>query len=226
MHMEAIEQAVKELLIGNDGHGFDHVERVRDLAMRFAKQENANLEVVELASLLHEVDDYKLFGEENAKRLLNARRILDENTINDNVQSQVIEIITTMGYSKSLEGIRPSTLEGRIVSDADMCDAIGAVGILRTYAYALSKGNKFFDRTLAPVKESVSAKDYKTNKKSHSVQHFFDKLLLIPSMLMTEAGQREGISRKNIMTSFLRELFEEEGARDWADFLEVFIKQN
>lgn len=211
-------------LLGDDasGHGMDHIERVYRLAMQFAERERADKNIVALAVLLHEVDDYKLFGEESAKNLTNAHRILDSYETNDETKSKVIEIIRTMGYNKSLEGVRPNTLEGMIVSDADMCDAIGAIGILRTHAYNASKGNEFFVRTLGPESGVKSASVYRSAKTSHSVQHFFDKLLNIPSMLMTEAGKQEGEKRKKIMNDFLMELFREEDAVIWAEYLREF----
>jgi len=220
--MENIELAVKELLGANDGHGYDHVDRVRKLAIKFAKQEDADIEIVELASLLHDVDDYKLFGEECAKNLLNARKILETNNVDEKMASLVLDIIQTMGYSKSLEGIRPTTLEGQIVSDADMCDAIGAEGILRTHAYNLSRGNIFFDKTAKPLDVELSAEQYKKTS-NHSVQHFFDKLLIINNVLMTAAGKEEGAKRQKIMVDFLRELFREEGAEVWQAYLSNFL---
>ena len=223
MNMEKIEHSVKQLLNGDDGHGFDHVERVRNMALKFAIQEDANLEIVELACLLHDVDDYKLFGEEAAAGLVNARKILDENNIDQATQLDVLDIIKNMGYSKYLEGIRPATLEGMIVSDADMCDAIGAQGILRTHAYNLSKGNEFFNKETQPVTEEKSATEYRNTKTEHAAQHFFDKLLLINSILMTNAGKQEGVKRQKIMTDFLAELFREEESSRWATYLENYI---
>lgn len=225
MRMEKIEHSVKELLNSNNGHGFDHVDRVRKLALAFAKQENANKDIVELVSLLHDVDDYKIFGEEKAKNLTNAKKILGENVINEQTKQQVIEIIKTMGYSKHLEGIRPTTLEGKIVSDADMCDAIGSEGILRTYAYNLSKGSVFFDKALLPNNDKKSSLQYRNIKTEHSVQHFFDKLLKIPYILMTNSGQQEGGKRRRIMVDFLRELFREENAVEWTEYLNQFFKK-
>ena len=220
--MENIEKAVKELLHANDGHGFDHVERVRSLAMQFAEKEEANTRVVELASLLHDVDDYKIFGQESAENLTNATQILNANGIDAETSQSVLGIIRTMGYNKYLEGVRPGSIEGRIVSDADMCESLGAIGILRTHAYALSKGNYFFDKSLAPEDQQLSAEEYRASKKSHSAQHFFDKLLKIPSMLLTESGKFEGKKRRAIMVEFLKELFVEEDAQDWLTHLEVF----
>lgn len=219
----AIHQDVKELL-GKDksGHGMDHVDRVLKLAMTFAENERADKEIVALATLLHDVDDYKIFGEEHAEKLLNANTILDKYSVAYETKSNVLSIIRSMGYNKYIEGIRPGTLEGMIVSDADMCDAIGSIGILRTHAYALSKGNVFFDKDVQPETELVDVTKYKTARKSHSVQHFFDKLLKIPAILMTDSGRREGEKRKMIMISFLQELFQEEDSQEWQKYLNAF----
>lgn len=221
---EDIYEAVKSLLEkDNSGHGLDHIERVRNLSLLFAEKEGADKEVVDLAALLHEVDDYKIFGEDSAKNLTNASRILNSHNVTATKKAEVLEIIQTMGYNKSLEGIRPNTLEGAIVSDADMCDAIGAQGILRTYAYNSSKGNVFFDKTLKPENSTMSASDYRASKKSHCVQHFFDKLLKIPSILITESGKEEANKRQKIMIDFLYELFSEENAEDWTIHLDGFL---
>ncbi len=222
--MDKIEAAAKALLDSSNGHGFDHVERVRELALRFADKENADRNIVELAALLHDVDDYKLFGDENAKNLTNANKILEDNNIDNKTRQQVLEIIKTMGYNKHLEGIRPTTIEGRIVSDADMCDAIGAQGILRTHVYNLSKGSVFFDKALLPENSEKSSLQYRNIKTQHATQHFFDKLLIIPSILMTSSGKEEGAKRMRIMTDFLRELFREENANEWTEYLNEFSK--
>ena len=220
MNIDAMRGDV-EIMLGEDkgGHGIDHVDRVVKLAGAFADSERADKQVVLLAALLHDVDDYKIFGEDAARDLSNARAILEKYHIDTAVTEKVVAIIRTIGYNKYLDGVRPTTLEGMIVSDADMCDAIGAVGILRTHAYALSKGNEFFDKTLDPETAVADSSKYKALKKSHSVQHFFDKLLKIPSIMMTDAGKKEGEQRQAIMVSFLEELFKEEGSVVWETHL-------
>ena len=221
--IDKITQEVSAILAADkSGHGMEHVNRVLGLAVRFAQKEGADVDIVRLAALLHDVDDYKLFGPRHANELINANMILERYNINEQTRSAVLSIIHSMGYSKYLEGVRPETVEGTIVSDADMCDAIGAMGILRTHAYALSKGNEFFDKDIAPDDSTLSASQYRVSKKSHSAQHFFDKLLIIPSILMTESGRKEGEKRKTIMTQFLRQLFDEEGSQDWIEYLEKF----
>lgn len=220
MNITDITRDVGELLDQDTGgHGMEHVGRVLALAIEFAESEGADSSVVTLAALLHDVDDYKLFGKDSADNLVNANRILDKHAASAETKAVVLDIIRSMGYNKYLDGVRPKTLEGMIVSDADMCDAIGAIGILRTHAYALSKGNEFFDRTLPPEVESLSADQYRAPRKGHSVQHFFDKLLNIPSIMMTESGKREGAKRRAIMINFLDELFQEEDAQDWREYL-------
>ena len=219
-------EEVTGLLGDGDGHGIDHVLRVRDMAMTFAVEENADTQLVELASLLHDVDDYKMFGEDSMYSLANAKMIMRRCGVNIDTQSSVIDILRTVGYSKFLDGTRPSSIEGMVVSDADMCDAIGAQGILRTHAYAISKGNMFYDPNLLPNETTLDAGSYRSSKKDHSVQHFFDKLLLIPSIMMTDSGKNEAQRRNGVMVEFLKELFREEGADVWSEYLEKFIMKH
>ena len=116
---EQVKDKIKALMEDDkSGHGIEHVERVFMTAMDLAEAENADKQVVGLAALLHDVDDYKLFGEENAKNLTNAKKIMQQNGVDEKTSDQVCEIITHMGYSKCLQGIRPQTQEGKIVSDA------------------------------------------------------------------------------------------------------------
>lgn len=214
-------------LLGADssGHGMDHVNRVHALSMDLAVQEGADPEVVELTALLHDVDDYKLFGKENADNLVNATEILNRHNIEAKIAQHVLQIIPSMGYNNYLEGKRPITLEGKVVSDADMCDAIGSQGLIRVFEYNASKGRPFFDRTIAPVPFSADADKYRASGNAHAAQHFFDKLLTIPDILMTDAGQQEGQKRALIMEDFLRELFREEAADDWQEYLKKFLSK-
>lgn len=118
-----VAEQVQQLLNDpTDGHGFDHVERVRKIALQIAEQEGGDRQIIELVVLLHDVDDYKIFGQASADNLTNAKRILSQAKITKSIRHSVLDIISHMGYSKYLKGIRPQTLEGQIVSDADMCD--------------------------------------------------------------------------------------------------------
>lgn len=213
MNIENVLSEVRHLLNGDkSGHGADHVERVYWLSMQLAENENVNKGVIALAALLHDVDDYKLFGEENAKNLTNAKRIMQQNGVNAQISAQVCDIIANMGYSKCLQGIRPKTLEGMLVSDADMLEAMGAMGTVRCLAYALDKchsgTDQIFDKNIWP-EINLSAEEYKKpNRKSDNfINHFFEKMLKLKNLMMTDAGRKEAQIRHQFMLDFLFEFF-------------------
>jgi len=223
--IEKVKGMVRELLSGDkSGHGFDHIMRVYDLALKFAEDEKADKTIVGLASLLHDVDDYKLFGQENAENLTNAKQILKKACASEQVSSAVLKIIKSMGYSKLLKGIRPDTIEGAVVSDSDMCDAIGANGVLRTFAYSLLHNRTFFDKDIWPILD-ISADKYVKKTADTSVCHFFEKLLKLKNLMMTESGKKEAIDRNEIMIEFLRHLFKEDNVPEWNEFLENYLKE-
>lgn len=226
--IEQIKKDVRQLMSGNnDGHGFDHVMRVYDLALKLAEEEKADVQIVGLAALLHDVDDYKLFGEESAAKLLNVRRIMTEHHFSSDVIASVCEIIQSMGYNKALNGVRPQTLEGKIVSDADMLDAIGANGVVRTLAYALEKchagTHQIFDAEIWP-ELNLTAEEYKkANRASDNfVNHFFEKLLRLKNMMFTAAGRKESEVRHSFMVDFLNEFFRENNCPQWIEFLQKY----
>jgi len=197
--IEEVRKQVSNLLSQDDsGHAMDHIERVLKLSLKFAEKENANVFVVSLIALLHDVDDYKLFGKENAENLTNAKNIMNKYNISSEIQEQVLSSIHRLGYSKSLKGIRPITIEGQIVSDADMCDAIGVNGILRTYKYNMKHGKPFFDKSIFPIDDMNNDK-YISKSSGSSVCHMFEKLLKLKKMMMTDAGIEEAQARHQII---------------------------
>lgn len=170
-----IKQKVNALLgQENSGHNMEHVNRVLALSLKFAKQENANSNIVSLIALLHDVDDYKLFGHKNATNLPNATHIMSEVKIDQTMQRIVLSEIKQLGYHKRIQGVHPQTPEGQIVSDADMCDGLGTHGILRTYQYGIAHNRTFFQKESHP--NIRSTQDYvETNSSNTSIDHFFEK---------------------------------------------------
>lgn len=216
---------VEELLKGEDsGHGMEHINRVFDLAMKFAQNEDCNIEIVALGALLHDVDDYKLFGKQSQEQLSNTRAILNQLNVSDNTSEAVIDIIKNMGYSKRLKGICPTTIEGKIVSDADMCDALGASGIIRTQKYSLKYGREFFVKDAFPIDEIV-ADQYTKKSSDSSVCHFFEKLLKLKGLMLTSSGRKEATKRHDFMVSFLRQVFDEENAPEWHAYLNKYLEK-
>ena len=223
--IEEVRKRVCKLLDkDNSGHGMEHVERVLKMSLKFAKTENANEEIVALIALLHDVDDYKLFGVKDADNLTNAGIILEQCSVEGNIKEQVLNAIKTIGYSKRLKGISPITLEGMIVSDADMCDSIGATGILRSYQYNLAHGNLFFDKNIYPSL-NMSAADYMAKKGGTVVTHMFEKLLKLKDLMLTDSGKNEAIERHNLMVEFLYRFFEEENVPEWIDYLDNYLNR-
>ena len=221
--IEQVKNQVYELLNqDNSGHGMVHVNRVLNLSLKFAQKENANKEITSLIALLHDVDDYKLFGKENAKNLTNAKMIMEKCGVDINIQKQVLETLKCFGYSKLLKGLRPSSIEGKIVSDADMCDALGATGIIRIYSYSMKKGKPFFDRNTFPILD-MNPEEYSNRTADTSVCHMFEKILKLKDLMLTEAGKEEALNRHEIIVDFLYHLFDEEKTPEWKEFLDNYL---
>ena len=224
-HIEKVKNEVAKLLEGdNSGHGLEHINRVLDLSLKFAEKENANKYIVSLIALLHDADDYKLFGMENAEKLTNAKIIMDDCNVDKAIQEQVCDAINNIGYSKRLKGHSPTTLEGKIVSDVDMCDALGANGILRVYTYSMKNGKPFFDRNIFPI-EDMNAEKYTRKCADSSVCHIFEKILKLKDLMLTDSGKEESKNRHQIVVDFLYHLFNEENAPEWIEYLNNYLKK-
>ena len=223
-HIEKVKNEVAKLLEwDNSGHGLEHINRVLDLSLKFAEKENANKYIVSLIALLHDADDYKLFGRENAEKLTNAKIIMDDCNVDKAIQEQVCDAINNIGYSKRLKGHSPTTLEGKIVSDVDMCDALGANGILRVYTYSMKNGKPFFDRNIFPI-EDMNAEKYTRKCADSSVCHIFEKILKLKDLMLTDSGKEESKNRHQIVVDFLYHLFNEEIAPEWIEYLNNYLK--
>ena len=178
---EEAAEYVRELFQGNsDGHDFDHTMRVYRTAMEIADSEpDCDRKIVALAALLHDADDSKLFATaDNA----NTRAFLAAQNVDEDTAGKICTAINSVSFSKNRDRC-PELLEGRIVQDADRLDAIGAIGIARTFAYGGKHG-----RTL-----------------DSSIDHFHEKLLLLKAMMHTEKAKEMAESRHAFMESFLQE---------------------
>ena len=229
--LETVKTKVRQLLSGDtSGHADDHVERVALLAERFAIKcsEPVDLQEVMLTAWLHDVDDYKLVGKEQAEKLTNAVNIMIEVKVAEDLRRAVLENVAAIGYSKRLNGKQPQRLAGRLVSDADMCDAIGAVGIERALVYACHHGGRIFDPKVWP-NVNLAAHEYNADGNTHDtdgfINHFFEKLLKLKDLMLTEPGRIEAENRQQIMVDFLRHYFREKNAPDWSEFLEEYLRR-
>ena len=188
------------------GHDYHHTMRVYRLAMQIAEQENADMLIVQLAALLHDVDDVKLSPETHEAKK-NAVGFMKNNGVDDKVIASVCKIIDEVSFA-GIDSVVPSTIEGKCVQDADRLDAMGAIGIARTFAYDGSKGRRIHDPDIKPMTNRNKA-DYNQNHNSTSINHFYEKLLLLKDMMNTETAKKMAMHRQTVMEDFLEEFMAE-----------------
>ena len=192
----------------HSGHDAQHTLRVWRMAKRIAAEEGADQLTVQLAALLHDVDDRKL-SPETWQDKRNARQFMQDSGASEAVQRHVLSIISSISFSA---GLVPDTLEGKIVQDADRLDAMGAIGIARTFAYGGSHGRAMYDPAEQP-NEHMSRQEYAA-RTSSSINHFYEKLLKLKDEMNTLAGRTMAQHRHAYMKAYLQEFFEEcEGTR-------------
>ena len=179
----------------SSGHDYYHTIRVYKLATKIAKQENADVKIVQLAALLHDVDDIKL----SPDTYVTKKNAVDFMTINK-IDGKKIEAVSFAGT----DSVVPDTIEGKCVQDADRLDAIGAIGIARTFAYGGSRGRKIYDPEIKP-KMGMNKEEYRNNQDSTSINHFYEKLLLLKDMMNTTEGKKLAEHRLVVMQEFLNE---------------------
>lgn len=191
--IERAMEYAKAIFAGDgSGHDFDHTMRVYRMADRIAREESADLRIVSLAALLHDVDDRKL-SPETYEHKDRAVAFLRRNGMNDTDIQKIISIISQISFSAGYG--RPDTIEGMCVQDADRLDAMGAIGIGRTFSFGGSRGRRMHDPT---------GKDT-----SSSIQHFYDKLLRLKDLMNTEMGRQLAQERDLFMRTFLEQFYAE-----------------
>ena len=201
--MDIIEKAlvfVKEYFAREfSGHDYFHALRVYKMATHIAERENADLETVQLAALLHDVDDRKL-SPETCENKDNARRFLIENGVNGETVNEIVKIIGEISFAGT-DSVTPSTLEGKCAQDADRLDAIGAIGIARAFAYGGHHNRLMYDPEVKP-NENMGKEEY-YNSKSTTINHFYEKLFLLTDLMNTPTGKQLAGSRDDFMHDFL-----------------------
>ena len=189
------------------GHDWQHVDRVRRMALAIGREEGADLYVVELAALLHDVADWKFhdgddeIGPETAASWLRSLGVDGETT------AHVREIVATISFKGAGVPTLMRTREGEAVQDADRLDGIGAIGIARAFAYGGYRGLPMHDPEAAPFL-AASADAYKAHRGS-TINHFPEKLLLLADRMNTATGRRLARGRHAFMERFLEQFHAE-----------------
>jgi len=196
----------------SSGHDWWHIYRVWKNALAIAAHENADLFIVQLAALLHDLDDWKLnpSGDDTPVR---AQAWMKSLALDAGVIDHVSAIIAQLSFKGAGVQNKIQTIEGMIVQDADRLDAIGAVGIARAFAYGGYKGRALYDPTAAPQMHA-SFEDYKKSR-SHTVNHFYEKLLLLKDRMNTATAKRIAHQRHDFMVAFLDQFLKEWDGQDF-----------
>lgn len=206
--ISAVREKIEQLFQNHSAdHDFQHIERVTKLALHIGEKEGADLTIVELAALLHDISDHKLNGgviNDNGRA---SRELLSELNASDKIIDSVCAIVDKISYKGAGVEDEKGSLELAAVRDADRLDAIGAIGIARAFSFGGARKRPFFDASI-PFQLHDKFEDYHTDK-GHTINHFYEKLLLLKDRMMTSEGKRIAEKRHQLMLDFLDEFYNE-----------------
>lgn len=197
----------KKLENDSTGHDWWHIDRVRKTAVHLAKEEGADMFVVELAALLHDIADWKFYDGDDSIGPIFAKEWLESLGVDENIIAHVCNIIKNISFKGANVENKIDTIEGKIVQDADRLDAIGAIGIARAFAYGGSKNRPIYDPE-GKSKGHYSFDEYKKGSDS-TVHHFYEKLLLLKERMNTKTGKLLAEERHKVMEQYLEQFYQE-----------------
>lgn len=206
--IENTKQFVKNQLSSNcTGHDYQHALRVWAIARHIATIENANSFVIELAALLDDITDWKFNDGKLDASIQSVKTWLQQQAVDDTIIKQVIDILQNLSFKGAKVATPMPSLEGQIVQDADRLDAMGAVGIARTFAYGSQRGQPIHNPEIKPVQhESFAA--YKAHRGT-TINHFYEKLLLLKDRMNTTTAKQLANKKHQVMVDFLKQFDEE-----------------
>ena len=185
------------------GHDYEHSIRVYNNSLLINKMVKGNEFIISLATLLHDVDDSKVFKTSNFE---NARLIMNKYSVDRMIIEQVIEVISTVSFKGGNNDI-PKTIEGEVVQDADRLDAIGAIGIARAFTYGGYHKRKMYDPNIPP-REKMTIEEYRSNNGT-TINHFYEKLIKLESSMNTTVGRKIASERTKFLKEYLERFIDE-----------------
>ncbi len=199
---------VKEKLVNAEGgHDWFHIERVYKNSILIAKEEDCDIMVVKLSALLHDIADSKFHDGDETIGPKTARTFLESENVFEETINHVINIIENISFKGGNFEKDFHSKELEIVQDADRLDAIGAIGIARTFNYGGFKNRALYDPSIAP-NLNMSKEEYK-NSNSPTLNHFYEKLLLLKDKMNTATGKKIALERHKYMENFLSQFYAE-----------------
>ena len=197
----------------SSGHDFFHTMRVYRIASYIAGKEHADPYIVQLAALLHDVDDRKL-SPETSEHKDRAVSFMQRQRISDAVCRSICSIIEEVSYM-GMDSVIPASIEGKCVQDADRLDALGAIGIARVFAYSGNRNRPLHDPAVTPAL-SMDKETYH-NHTSTAINHFYEKLFYLKDMMNTDTAKRIALQREQYMKTFVTAFLSEWDMTDFAD---------
>lgn len=191
------------------GHDWFHIQRVVKNAKEIAEGENADHFIVELGALLHDIADSKFHNGDETVGPRVAREFLKKQEVSKEIIGHIVKIIENISFKGGNVNQKFSSTELDVIQDADRLDALGAIGIARTFNYGGHKGRPLYDPTIKP-NLNMTKEEYKTST-APTVNHFYEKLFLLKDRMNTETGKRIAERRHRFMELFLEEFYNEWG---------------
>lgn len=202
---DAVEFVKKTFSDDYSGHDFFHTLRVYKTAARIAELENADLLIVQLAALLHDVDDIKLSPDTYLNKD-KAVGFLQKHGVSETTIKTIVTIIDEVSF-KGTDSVTPETIEGKCVQDADRLDAMGAIGIARAFAYGGNHNRIIYDPEIKPTM-NMNADKYQ-NHISTTINHFYEKLFLLKDLMNTDTAKEIAEQRESYMRAYISEFLDE-----------------
>lgn len=207
--INALNVKVKSRFEGeSSGHDYWHIYRVWQLSKLIASKEpGADMFIVEAGALLHDIADWKFHDGDDDAGPREARKILEKLKVDKEIILKIEDLIKHISFKGAEVNVPKNNIETKIVSDADKLDAMGAIGIARTFAYGGHKNRPMYD---PGVKHTVhkTFDEYKTSQ-THTINHFYEKLLLLKDHMQTDTGKALAQKRHKYMEDFLKEFYAE-----------------
>lgn len=196
-----------ELKDAEGGHDWFHIERVYKNSIHISEGEKVDKIVVALGALLHDIADSKFHNGDDTVGPKKAREFLKTQNVGEEIIEHVVKIIESVSFSGGNKTQEFTSLELEVVQDADRLDALGAIGIARTFNYGGFKNRKLYDPEITP-KLNMSPSEYKASN-APTINHFYEKLLLLKDRMNTETGRKIAIERHQFMETFLDHFYAE-----------------
>jgi len=207
-HIQLTEKFVKQTLeTAEGGHDWFHIERVYKNALLISKNENVNDYIVALGALLHDIADSKFHNGDDSIGPQKAREFLLKTHVASEVIEHVVKIIENVSFKGGNITPNFSSIELDVVQDADRLDALGAIGIARTFNYGGYKNRKLYDPEIKP--DLNMTKDVYKTSTAPTINHFYEKLLLLKDRMKTKTGRQIALNRHNYMKEFLKQFYAE-----------------